>query len=411
MNIIVSNNKVDYTGFVKVPTLKNAVDVVGSVDILVYHKSNESRDEKVEYLTKLKDSVNTLLYVRNEKDSDQAVKMIVLGSNGTYINDEFYLENGDELQGLIADLNEERTELVELGGVSVLNDFLNRYLQKGSSDFNINYLTVVKSAVKNMLDEYNKINNELVQLSETATDIFTNSSELISHIKADQERLLESINKFEELKNSGKLVVSNQNTGSNMSVVYYPTVNYIKESNIIRIKALGNPSYMVSFVLGMQKHLELIKNVRPKVIFIYPVGYCYEKRYSAYKWLTSKTKTDYSNVYSNVIFTNIPSKDIIYRLLDDTDYDTFIVVDCTTNAKEHILNSKGPRVKYMVSSASIVDIFNLPLRDCFSSINEVPNCMFTLPMFSDYPLEGANRERFYLSSCGTYYDMLYERRR
>ena len=55
MNIVVTTLKQDYPGFIKLKTLKEAKAVVGTIDFLVYHKSNETKDEIVDLLTKLKD--------------------------------------------------------------------------------------------------------------------------------------------------------------------------------------------------------------------------------------------------------------------------------------------------------------------------------------------------------------------
>lgn len=90
MNIIVTDNRVQYNDFLKVSTLQQAIEVRGNVQYLIYHKSPEPVDEKVKLLTKIKDKVNTIIYIRNKSDLEQAVQMIVVGSEGKYIDDEFF---------------------------------------------------------------------------------------------------------------------------------------------------------------------------------------------------------------------------------------------------------------------------------------------------------------------------------
>ena len=46
MNVIVSNNAIEYTGFLKVNKLENVLGVTGKIDCLVYHKSNETSESK-----------------------------------------------------------------------------------------------------------------------------------------------------------------------------------------------------------------------------------------------------------------------------------------------------------------------------------------------------------------------------
>ena len=42
MKIVVTNNTIEYEGFLKLRTLEEAVKTLGNIEALVYHKSNES---------------------------------------------------------------------------------------------------------------------------------------------------------------------------------------------------------------------------------------------------------------------------------------------------------------------------------------------------------------------------------
>lgn len=409
MNIIVTSNKIDYSGFMKVKTLQEVLGVVGSIDFLVYHKSSESQEQKVDCLTKLKDKVKRLVYIRDKSSLEQAVQMIVVGSEGKYIDDEFFLESSEELNRLMLNLDEV-TDIVSLGGEPVLNDFFNRYLKEGSSGFNSSYLVVVKEAVQNMLADYKQKDMELIQMSTTATEIFANSAEILSRAKSEQQKLRESIVKLEEMR-------ENNDVGKVMpfsgipSVVFFPMVSYMKEKNIIRIKDVGSCSFLTSFMLGFREYLENVKYLRPKLIFIEAVGIQYETRYKDYKWVTQQNQKSMSSYYNSVVFTNYPSKEVLTKLLDDTGYDTFIVVDRLKTSKDHILNSKGCSVRYAVGGSGIVDKFGLKVSDCFSTIREVRNSLFTIPVFSDYPEEKSKRIDLYLRYCKMFYETLYVVRR
>lgn len=404
MNIIVTKNKVDYSGsFLKVMKLEDVEGIVGTIDVLVYNNSNESSESKITYLGKLKDRVNKMLYICNEKNTDVAVKMMVIGSDGKYFDDEFFLESSTELNNLINSLDEV-TQLAELGGVNVLSDFFNRYLKNGSSSFNSNYLAVVKEAVNNLLEEYNQKNFEIVQMSETATDIFSNTSALLVSMRKEKESMQKIVSKMaeaaKESSNSPKV------SGVGPAILFYPRVNYMKEKSIIRIKDIDNCKFIMSFVLGLRIYLESVKNVRPKVIVIEPVGGVFEEIYKGYPWVKTSTHKSLSNYYNKVVFTNYPTKDVLSRLLDDTDYDVFIVLDRTVSDKQHILNSKGPSVKYGIGGESAIDKFKLSMKCCFSSIFEIPGVMFTIPVYPDYPKEKSARERFYISELTKEYDKL-----
>lgn len=404
MNIVVSNNDIEYSGnFLKVSTLEEACSIRGTVDVLVYHKSDETSNDKITSLRQLKNKVKKILYICNEDDTDVAVKMMVIGSCGQYVDDDFFLESTEELNTLVESIDEV-TALVELGGVNVLGDFFNRYLQNESFEFNKNYLMVVKNAVQDLLTEYNQKNLEIIHMSETATDIFSNTSILLENMKEEQKKLESMVTKLSESAKES-VVLNRRPAGS--SVLFYPRISYIKDRNIIRIKEIGSFRYLVSFMLGFRIYLENMKNLRPKLIFVEPVGELIEERYKMYNWVKTSSIRSSSNYYNDVVFTNCPNKDVLNKLLDDDKYDTFIVVDRTTSDKEHILNTKGSTVKYAVSGLSSINKFNLPLKDCISCMSEIRGTLFTVPMFLEYPVEHTARERFYTSEMSLNYEKLF----
>lgn len=403
MNVVVTNNKIDYDNFVKVLSLKDVCEIVGSIEFLVFHKSSETQEQKVEYLSELKDRVKTIIYIRDKEYLDNAVKMIVLGSEGKYIDDEFFLESSEELNNLVVNLNEV-TDIVQMGGTSVVSDFFNRYLRGGKADFNPGYLTVVKQAVETMLADYHKKDIELLKMSTTATEIFANSTEIIHRVRSEQQKLKEAVDKIEASKENGTL--SSYSVGGLPSVVFFPKVSFIKEKNIIRIKEIGSCMYLTSFMLGFRIYLEHICCLRPKLIIIEPVGVQYEQKYEGYSWVTQKNQKTMQGYYNNVVFTNYPSKEVLTRLLEDSDYNTFVVIDRLKTSNEHILNSKGAPIKYVVSGSSVVKKFSLNKSNCFSIIRSVQGSMFTVPAFPDYPMEQAQREQMYLRVCSDYYNKL-----
>lgn len=404
MNVIVTSNNIEYNGFVKVAFLSEVEAIVGNIDFLVFHKSTETREEKVEYLTKLKNVVGTIVYIRDREYMEQAVQMIVIGSDGKYIDDEFFLESSEELNRLIINLNEV-TEMVQMGGVPVLSDFFNRYLKEGKSGFNSGYLSVVKQAVETMLSDYHKKDIELLKMSTTATEIFSNSTEIIHRVRTEQQKLRDAVEKIERAKENNNF--TGQYSASGMqSIVYFPRVSYMKTSNIIRIKEMGTSMYLISFMLGFREYLEHIRYLRPKLIVIEPVGKQYEMKYSEFPWVTQQNVKSMQGYYNNVVFTNYPSKEVLHKLLDDPDYDTFIVVDRLKTNNEHILNCKESLIRYAVSGDSIIKKFKLNRSNCFSIIGEVQGAMFTVPVFQNYPKEANQREQMYLRVCSAYYDKL-----
>ena len=399
MNVIVTTLQIEYENFIKTDSLKNASSIVGDIDVLVYHTCIEQNvSDRVEILSRLKDRVSTLIYIRNKEYLDSAIQVVTLGSNGKYIDDEFFLESSEELNKLVKSLAEV-TRIVSLSGVSVLSDFFNRYLQGDSSEFNTNYLTVVKQAVKNMIQEYHEKDLEIIQLSTTATELFTSSSEILSKLREEQEKLQNMVSHMKESK-SDPFKKSKEPQG----LVFFPVVSYLKDRPIVRIKNISS-CYLTSFILGFKKYLEKSKLLKPRVLFIEPVGRVYENVYSEYTWI-SQFNLHEKESDKDILFTNYPSRDLLNKILDSEEYNMFIIVDKTVSSDKHILNCKGRSVKYAVNSTKQIKKFNLKVSNCFSSINDIAGTMFTLPAFANYPAGVNEREMIYMRNCIDFYDRL-----
>lgn len=402
MKIVVTNNTIEYEGFLKLKTLEEAVKTLGNIEALVYHKSNETVEKKVEYLTQLKGRVDSFVYIRSKDSFEQAIQMIIVGSGGRYFDDEFFLESGAELNNLINNLSEV-TQLAELGGVGVMSDFFSKYLNKGSTGFNKAYLQIVKSAVSGMLADYKQKDAELLQMSETATELFSNSMAILSGVEEEKTKLQEAVKSLEEARDKGLLMSSAPVANS---VYFFPRVSYLKEKSIIRIKEIGVVPYLTSFALGFRLYLERLKFQRAKLVFLYPVGEQYEQQFKNFVWITQQNNKTMRSFYSDIVFVNYPSKEVITRLLDDDKHDVIIVVDRMKLGSDHLLNSKGV-VKYAVSGNSVIKNLNLKARDCFSPAI-ITGGMFQLKYEPRYKPEADQRERYYLKEYSSCYDSMYQ---
>ena len=262
---------------------------------------------------------------------------------------------------------------------------------------------LVKDAVNELMTEYNQKNLEILAMSKTATEVFSRTSSLLSHMKQERESMQDIVKKMSEKAKESSSVMRRQ-PGS--SILFFPGINYTKERSIIRIKEIGDFRYLVSFILGLRSYLDTIKNIRTKVIIIEPIGSILEDRYSDFSWVTSSSIKSSSNYYNSIVFTNHPTKEVITKLLDDSDYDTFIVVDRLLTDKSHILNCRGGSVKYAVSSSGYLDKMGLKVRECFSSVEHIQGVLFNVPVISEYPLDRGARVRTYLSNMSINYDRL-----
>lgn len=406
MNVLVTDKTKSYEGWMVLRSLQEVSDLVGTVDTLVYHISREPSADKIRLLNEIYKTRTSckIIYVCSKDRVDNAVRMLITGGlNGKYVSDEFFLEDDRELNTLISDLSV-IVDKSELSSIVVLEDFFNRYMSDNTKPISKGYLQVVKRSAIEMVDSYHAKNLEMIRMSESAAEIFNSSLELVSQLKEGQARLESDLQNLKDSKSDVDMF--NMRPVSGSSVMFYPRVSYLKNKSIIKIKDIGGCNYLFSFLLGFRIYLDRIKNVRPKFIIVEPTGRLYEEFYSNYKWVTPSSKNDVRNYYGDVVFTNSPTSLVMTKLLDDSDYDTFVVLDRTINYKEHILNSKGGSI-YALSSSRYVDYFKLPASSCITSVSKLESSLFSIPFFSDYPSRDDQRTNRYLKDCSSEYDLLY----
>lgn len=410
MNVLVSDTTNSYSDWVVVRNLSDVNEIVGNIDYLVYHKSKESPEGKIKALSKIgRDRTDCkIIYVCCKEKVDNAIKMLVTGGlNGKYVDDEFFLESEQELNNMLSDLHNIVTS-TELSCSSVLNDFFNRYLSEGAEGVSKGYLKVVKNAALEMSESYYEKNKEILEMSESAAEIFSSSVDIISQMREQTSSLEKDLRTLRD-KNNMLDAFSMNNSSVNSSILYYPKVKYMKSKLIFRFKDLGRTPFLVSFLFGFREFLDRIKSVRPKMIVIEGNGKLLEDRYKDYNWVTNTNKTDNRHFYNNIVFTNCPTSMVLSKLLDDNSYDTFIILDRTINYKENVLDCKGTNL-FVVNGKSQIDENKLQKNNCISSIKYIEGVLVNIPYFEDYPDRDDQRINLYLKECASVYETIYSKK-
>ena len=259
-----------------------------------------------------------------------------------------------------------------------------------------------------MSESYYEKNKEILEMSESAAEIFSSSVDIISQMREQTSSLEKDLRTLKD-KNNMLDAFSINNSSVNSSILYYPKVKYMKSKLIFRFKDLGRTPFLVSFLFGFREFLDRIKSVRPKMIIIEGNGKLLEDRYSDYNWVTNTNKTDNRHFYNNIVFTNCPTSMVLSKLLDDNSFDTFIVLDRTTNYKENVLDSKGVNL-FVVNGKSQIDKNNLQKNNCISSIKPIEGALVNIPYFEDYPDRDDQRINLYLKECASVYETVYSKK-
>lgn len=409
MIVVVSNKELalyDDSDILVVESLLDASKLVGGVDSLVFYSSDESTNDFAANLAVIKSKgLGSLWYISSEETKDDLIEMAIIGNGGFYVKDEFFLESPDLLKSLVA--GGSANELAVLGGVGVLKDFTERYLTNTNSQIPKGYLKVLNSAVSQLSEDYKNKSNQLIVLSEKATNVIENTSLGLKEQEKERKNLANMIKELESTIAEATV----PSKGSN--VTFFPRVSFRKEKDIIRVKDIGRTPYLFSFMYGFLKYCDKVLNKRPKLIVIESVGANFENQYKNYKWITPRTHSDSSKYVGDMIITNYPTTGVITKLLEDTTKDTFIVLDRTTTSKEHILNSRSTRsVHYALSGVSIIE--NLKMKSLggklkyFTAVKEYDGSEFTIPLL-DYPQNSFERENLYLEKCGNMYRQLFKK--
>lgn len=417
MIIVVSNkdlsNLHDDNGILVAKSLLDASKVQGVIDALVYHSSDESPSDFSANFAKLKDKgIGSLWYVVDSDSKDDLVEMHIIGNGGTYVDDEFFLEDSSMVRSLVT--SDTGTALATLGGASVLNDFTNRYLaDSGSNSSGIpkGYLKVVQSAVTQLTEEYRQKSQQVLVLSEKASNALEDASLGVKSIAEEKENLAGII---KELEDSISSLSVQQGSNRATGVSFFPRINFKKDKDIIRIKDIGRTPYLFSFMVGFTKYCSTILYKRAKLIVIEPLGGIYPEIYSTYPWITSATMGDASLYYNDIVFTNHPLEAVITKLMDDSSKDTFIILDRTALSKDHLLNSRATRpVHYALASSTYVESLKLksgnPRLRFFTSVVPKEGSEFCIP-YLDYPKNKIDRENLYLNTCSSMYSTLYQQK-
>ena len=125
--------------------------------------------------------------------------------------------------------------------LGVLKDFATRYLQDGKTQIPKGYLQVLTSAVNQISEDYKRKSEQLLIVSEKATNVIEDSSLGLQEQEKERKKLAKIIESFEESLNQ----VSVPTRSSSMA--FFPTVSYLKERDIVRIKRYWKNS--ISFLI------------------------------------------------------------------------------------------------------------------------------------------------------------------
>lgn len=408
-NVIVDAKNRDLDGFIQVNRIEDVSSIKGSIDYLIIGPVKSSQKYLTE-ITKLFDTPSrpkNLVYIADNENVDSKLKTFVMGLKGYYFDDEFFLEDSNELSNLL-NSKEEVNSLVSLPGEEILKDFKKKFDRGEVENSTPQYLQVVSSALSSIVKEYSRKQNEVMQISQETIEIFKDINKVSESTNQELNELQEQLDSvMKQVENSSFGGITSFDYNMEKNVTFFPRVAVREGSKrVLKIKDIGHTKYLTSFLLGFVKYLYEVAYLKPKLVFIEDVNEASVEIYKNYTYIT-KDNFQRGELFSNreVLFVNHPTINVMNLLLAEDTKDIFIIVDRTSFYKNHLL--KGNGVFVSANSINVLRELKVPKDLTISSSKgDVFMKLFEIEGYSD---DITMRERQYLDKYRDSYEKLLRR--
>jgi hypothetical protein len=402
MRVIVSTELEDkLNNFVVVDSLKQVQDLKG-VTVLVIHKPKETDFEAGVFITTFHNNgIEQFLYINS--NPSPTILMVLKGVGGLHYEDEFYLEDEEELMSLLEDIGmSDGSETTDLAApaLDVVNDFVQGFTRNEDRIKAPLYLENVKSALTELAEISHQQELQLSTMGSSALEVFERASTIIKNMdkqKKDIEKKLEDLEYTQANTAPSKTMFSN-------NINFFTPYKYIGNSKVLLIREYAPCRYLTSFVLGYLNHLHYELNRRPKLIFVHQKGAGVSAKYNAFTTIDENASSSMASLYdSEIIATNNPKKEVMMNLLNKPN-DVIIVVD-RLYGREDIVSGRITKV-CAASSRSDIARYSLKAENTIFSVTKQPKELFTLGVIKGYPMEEDARLAAYKQTFDAMYKTL-----
>lgn len=404
MNIIISSELQDsFAQFKVVPSfseLKRTVDDLSSIDVLVIHRFPETDFEAGVFISDFRSAgVKNFIYINS--DASTTIRMVVSGVEGKYFEDEFYFDDEEELLALMDDMDEEETTEVAAPALSIINDFIQGFVQKEERINAPLYLERVSSAVTDLENYTRQTETKLVEMGTSATHVFERASSIIRKLD-NNKRVIEK--QLKDLEESQSMASTHSAFANN--VMSFPSVKYTGNLKVLQIREFAPCRYLTTFCLGYLHHVHYTLNKRVKLIFVHQKSAGTAKKYGDFTVITQSSMNSMSLYDSEIIATNIPKKDVLANIWS-RQAEVLIFVD-RLYGNMNILSGRVVTVN-AVSGASDLERYKISAEDTIFSVTEYPNQLFCIPTLKGFPRDIDAKYASYAQVMEESYELLDKR--
>lgn len=385
MKVIVSTELADtYTNFVVMKSFKEVRDLKeNTVDTLIIHKPQEDQFNSGVFMAEFH-NIGITQFVYINKEPSTTIKMLVNGLKGTVIEDEFYLEDEEELLALLEDIGTTPQEdtSVAVSSIKLVSDFMEAFVRGEERIKAPVYLEQVNHALTELQSVNQQQELAIKEMGTTSIEVFEKASNIIRNMDNQRKLIQEQLDKLEESQFN-----SNSNGGNRVSlgnsVQFFSPIKYTGNAKILFIREYSHCRYLTSFALAYTHHVHYTLNKRVKLIICHQKGAgiskLYEEMFTSLDENSSKMISLYDNEY---IATNNPKKEVMRELLSKP-CDLFVVVD-RLYGREDILEGRITAKINACGGLGDIKRYNLKIENTIFPVIEQKGNLFFLPSVKDY---------------------------
>ena len=397
MNIIVSTKlKDNFRGYSVVQSLSE-IQKLSDVDCVIIHDFTDTEFNAGICLTNLhtKCNINNFIYISSQPLL--TIKMMVDGLGGIYLEDEFYLDEEEELNVVVEDLLDNQSyDLMTTGtDIDVITDFLESFA-RGDSKINAPiYIENVNTAVSNLARSNEKQLCAIKDMGSTAVETFKRASDVISKLAEKNKELKDKLLEIENLRADNIRTSPRDNFGGGVS--FFQTYNYTRSATVLLIREYSPCRFLTSFVRGYYNHIHLELNKKVKLIFIHQKGKCVTQKYDGFATSILQESMQSEDLYTHpIIATNNPKKSVMEKLMTQND-EVIIIVD-RLYGQDDIVSARVTKVN-AVSGFSDIARFNLECENTIFTMSSPKDCLCCIPVIKNYPQDVESRFAMYSKNC------------
>lgn len=400
MKVIISTEIPDnFTNFVVVDSFKRVQELSG-VTTLVIHKYIESDFDAGVFISSFHKSGINQFVLLNENPSS-TIRMVLKGVNGSYFEDEFYLEDEEELLSLLDDLGMNDTVSTELAApaLDVVSDFIQSFARGEERIKAPLYLERVTQAVNELSEITHQQELQISTMGASAIEVFERASSIIKNMDTQRKLIEKQLQELEE--NQVTTTTTKASFGNN--IMFFAPYKYIGNAKVLLIREYAPSRYLTSFCLGYAHYLHYQMNKRVKLIFVHQKGAGVSAKYNDFPMITQESMSIGSLYDAEIVATNNPKKEVMKELLSKQN-DIYIVVDRLYGSQD-IVSGRIARVN-VASSRSDVQRYKLKPEETIFSVTAQPKQLFCLQTIKQFPNEADARYAAYSMMMENNYKLL-----